>query len=152
MISAAPVLKAVSGQVDEHIIRWPTEIAGIKGCLCQQNADCSFWMCREGMPQEKAVQLYTGSHWRVEAATLADVEHFTKFAVSPAVCCFSHNGIGSRAPGNVLSVEHRSTPVKCQNVATAGFGGVTCQHATFDSPPRLGLSMRDHPPAIAMAQ
>lgn len=34
------------------------------------------------MPQETAVQLYTGSHWRVEAATLADVEHFTKFAVS----------------------------------------------------------------------
>ncbi len=34
------------------------------------------------MTQEKAVQLYTGSHWRVEAATLADVEHFTKFAVS----------------------------------------------------------------------
>lgn len=34
------------------------------------------------MPQEKATQLYTGSHWRVEAATLADVEHFTKFAVS----------------------------------------------------------------------
>ena len=33
------------------------------------------------MTQEKAVQLYTGSHWRVEAATLADVEHFTKFAV-----------------------------------------------------------------------
>ena len=30
------------------------------------------------------MQLYTGSHWRVEAATLADVEHFTKFAVSPA--------------------------------------------------------------------
>ena len=28
------------------------------------------------------MQLYTGSHWRVEAATLADVEHFTKFAVS----------------------------------------------------------------------
>ena len=37
------------------------------------------------MPQEKATQLYTGSHWRVEAATLADVEHFTKFAVSSAV-------------------------------------------------------------------
>lgn len=34
------------------------------------------------MSQERAVQLYTGSHWRVEAATLADVEHFTKFAVS----------------------------------------------------------------------
>ena len=34
------------------------------------------------MPQDQAVQLYTGSHWRVEAATLADVEHFTKFAVS----------------------------------------------------------------------
>ena len=33
------------------------------------------------MTQERAVQLYTGSHWRVEAATLADVEHFTKFAV-----------------------------------------------------------------------
>ena len=42
-------------------------------------------MCRNGMTQERAVQLYTGSHWRVEAATLADVEHFTKFAVSPAL-------------------------------------------------------------------
>lgn len=41
------------------------------------------WLRRDGMPQDQAVQLYTGSHWRVEAATLADVEHFTKFAVSP---------------------------------------------------------------------
>ena len=40
------------------------------------------WLRRDGMPQDQAVQLYTGSHWRVEAATLADVEHFTKFAVS----------------------------------------------------------------------
>ena len=40
------------------------------------------------MPQDQAVQLYTGSHWRVEAATLADVEHFTKFAVGlvPPIC------------------------------------------------------------------
>ena len=43
------------------------------------------WWYREGMSQERAVQLYTGSHWRVEAATLADVEHFTKFAVSAHV-------------------------------------------------------------------
>ncbi len=54
------------------------------------------------MPQEKAVQLYTGSHWRVEAATLADVEHFTKFAVSPAVCCACQNVIMNKAPGNGL--------------------------------------------------
>ena len=74
----------------------------MKGCLCQQNAYCHFFMCREEMPQEKAVQLYTGSHWRVEAATLADVEHFTKFAVSPAVCCACQNVIMNKAPGNGL--------------------------------------------------
>jgi hypothetical protein len=33
------------------------------------------------MPQRRAVQLYTGNHWHVEAAILAEVQHFTTFAV-----------------------------------------------------------------------
>ena len=33
------------------------------------------------MPPEQAVQLYTGNHWHVEAAILAEVQHFTTFAV-----------------------------------------------------------------------
>jgi hypothetical protein len=33
------------------------------------------------MPQEQAVQAYTGSHWRVEAAVLAEIDYYTKFAV-----------------------------------------------------------------------
>ena len=50
------------------------------------------WLHRDGMPQDQAVQLYTGSHWRVEAATLADVEHFTKFAVG-LVPTFAADGL-----------------------------------------------------------
>lgn len=34
------------------------------------------------MQQEAATQLYTGGHWKVEAAVLSEVEHFTRFAVS----------------------------------------------------------------------
>ena len=36
---------------------------------------------RGDLPRDKALQLYTGNHWRVEAAILAEVEHFTRFAV-----------------------------------------------------------------------
>lgn len=33
------------------------------------------------MPEEEAVQVYTGGHWRVPADLLAEVDHFARFAV-----------------------------------------------------------------------
>lgn len=33
------------------------------------------------MPADEAVQLYTGGHWRVPADLLAEVEHFSRFAI-----------------------------------------------------------------------
>jgi hypothetical protein len=60
------------------------------------------------MPQDKAVQLYTGSHWRVEAATLADVEHFTKFAVSSQ--CLA---VPSSGPDRDLSIPEADAPAAC---------------------------------------
>ncbi|EIE20387.1 alpha/beta-hydrolase [Coccomyxa subellipsoidea C-169] len=35
---------------------------------------------RGSMSQEQATQLYTGGHWKVEAAVLSEVEHFSRFA------------------------------------------------------------------------
>ena len=41
------------------------------------------------MPPERATQLYTGNHWHVEAAILAEVQHFMTFAVR----CLHRNGL-----------------------------------------------------------
>ncbi|BDA50748.1 probable Sn1-specific diacylglycerol lipase alpha at N-terminal half [Coccomyxa sp. Obi] len=35
---------------------------------------------RGDMSQEQVTQLYTGSHWKVEAAVLSEIEHFSRFA------------------------------------------------------------------------
>lgn len=65
-------------------IRLPVDVCGRPAAMMMDTVSDG-GLCRNGMTQERAVQLYTGSHWRVEAATLADVEHFTKFAVSLAL-------------------------------------------------------------------
>ena len=41
--------------------------------------------CRGSLSQEQATQLYTGGHWKVEAAVLSEVEHFSRFAVRQAL-------------------------------------------------------------------
>lgn len=37
------------------------------------------------MSQEQVTQLYTGSHWKVEASVLSEIEHFSRFAVWPLI-------------------------------------------------------------------
>ena len=43
------------------------------------------------MSQEQATQLYTGSHWKVEASVLSEVEHFSRFAARSLPPCFLHS-------------------------------------------------------------
>lgn len=46
--------------------------------------------CRGDMSQEQVTQLYTGSHWKVEAAVLSEIEHFSRFAVWPFLFTVLH--------------------------------------------------------------
>lgn len=48
------------------------------GLFCQ--SDASTCLHRGAISQEQATQLYTGSHWKVEASVLSEVEHFSRFA------------------------------------------------------------------------
>lgn len=57
--------------------------------IIKERVERQILVCRGNMTQEQVTQLYTGSHWKVEAATLSEIEHFSRFAVCPPVAALT---------------------------------------------------------------